>query len=187
MTQPKVKKRGRKRAAGASVFAAAALIMAQFTPVWEGRRLVPYQDIVGVWTVCEGETRVPMFDQHGKLIVRTEEQCDDMSAGMYQEFLDHVAQVNPGIERYPFMHAGMADTAINIGKAGYTRSSMARNYRGGRFREACRSILKYKYAGGRVVNGLRLRRTGDIDRIGAYEVCLADAVEAEFDAKGITL
>lgn len=184
-SQPKTKRKGSKTAAAGGAFALAALIMAQFTPVWEGRRLTPYRDIVGVWTVCEGETRVPMFDDHGNLIVRTEEQCDEMSAEMYEEFLAHVAEISPGIERYPFMHAGMADTAINVGKARYTRSSMARNYRRGRFREACRSILKYKYAGGRVVNGLLLRRTGDVDRIGAYEVCLGDAVRAELEVKGV--
>jgi len=38
--------------------AAAALIA--LVGAWEGKRNDPYRDIVGVWTVCYGETNVAM-------------------------------------------------------------------------------------------------------------------------------
>lgn len=179
MTPPKPKiQKGTAAGGVASGAALAILAMSQFTPIWEGRSLKPYQDVVGVWTVCEGETRVQMRKY-------TAAECDAMSRLMYKEFVDHVIATTPGVEKTPYMLAGFADTAINIGKAGYTRSSMRSNYVKGAFREACRSILLYDKAGGKVWNGLALRRKGDASRIGAYEVCMADAVEAEFKAKGI--
>lgn len=176
MKKPKVTK-GRA-AAGAGVIGIAALIMSQFTPIWEGRSLVPYQDAIGVWTVCEGETRVEMRTY-------TEAECDQMSREMYEEFASHVVAATPGIERHPFMLAAFADTAINVGKGAYDRSSMRRQYQRGNYREACRALLRYVYAGGRKWRGLELRRTGDANRMGSYEVCLADAVEAELEAKGV--
>ena len=48
-------------ALGGGAFIAFALAIA--TPTverWEGMRLAPYRDIVGIWTVCSGETRVTM-------------------------------------------------------------------------------------------------------------------------------
>jgi len=169
---------GAKVGGGAAAGAASALaLMFSLTPVWEGRSLDPYKDVVGVWTVCDGETRVEMRSY-------TEAECNALSEKAFKEFLDHVARVSPGIERWPYQHAGHADLAYNIGKAGYTRSSVSTKFRQGNYREACRAILKYKFAGGRVFRGLELRRTGDAARIGAYEMCLGDAVEAQLTREG---
>jgi len=155
----------------------ALALMFSLTPAWEGRSLDPYQDIVGKWTVCDGETRVEMRRY-------TEAECNAMSEKAFREHLDFVALTSPGIEHWPFQHAAHADLAYNIGKDAYARSSVSREFNRGNYREACRAILKYKFAGGRVVRGLVLRRTGDAARIGAYEMCLGDAVEAELTAKG---
>lgn len=162
-------------AAGGAIGALA--LMFSLTPVWEGNRLDPYRDVAGVWTVCRGETEVAMRHY-------SQAECDAMSERRFREFLDYTARVSPGLDRWPFQHAAHADLAYNIGKAGYSRSSVASNFRAGRFREACRAILKYKYAGGAVYRGLELRRTGDAARIGDYEMCLGDAVRAELEAKG---
>lgn len=179
-TDPKPAIGPKTKAAGATgtIIALAALIMSQFTPIWEGRSLTPYQDVVGVWTVCEGETRVEMR-------AYTEEECNALSKEMYEEFAGHVLQVTPGIEDQPFMLAAFADTAINVGKGAYNRSSMRREFLRGNYREACRSLQKYVFAGGRKWRGLELRRLGDRSRIGSYEVCMADAVEAELKVKGV--
>ena len=171
---------GPKTAAAGGVVGGAAsalALMFSLTPVWEGRSLDPYRDIVGVWTVCDGETRAEMRSY-------SEAECNAMSEDAFREHLDFVASVSPGIEQWPFQHAAHADLAYNIGKGGYARSSVSREFRRGNYREACRAILKYKFAGGRVVRGLELRRTGDAARIGAYEMCLGDAVEAELAAVG---
>lgn len=169
---------GKAAAGGAVAGATSALaLMFSLTPVWEGRSLDPYRDVVGVWTVCDGETRVQMRRY-------TAEECNAMSERAFREHLDFVARTIPGIEAWPFQHAAYADTAYNIGKTAFARSSMVTQFRAGNYREACRAILKYKFAGGQVVRGLELRRTGDSGRVGAYEMCLGDAVEADLKAKG---
>lgn len=142
------------------------------TSVWEGRSLTPYKDVVGVWTVCEGETRVEMRRY-------TEEECDELSKKMYREFLASVQAQLPGVEQWPYMHAAHADISINIGQAAFARSSMRRHYLNGDYRESCRAHLLYNKAGGRVWRGLDLRRKGDASRIGSYELCLVDAVRMD--------
>ena len=177
---PSNAKSGRKTAAagGAVAGAISALaLMFSLTPDWEGRRLDPYQDIVGVWTVCDGQTRVEMRRY-------TPAECDAMSERAFRDHLAYVAQVSPGIERWPYQQAAHADLAYNIGKAAYRKSSVSALFNRGEYREACRAILKYRFAGGREVRGLILRRTGDAARIGDYEMCLGDAVEADLEARG---
>jgi lysozyme len=162
-------------AAGGGVSALA--LMMSLTPVWEGTRLDPYKDAIGKWTVCTGETEVAMRRY-------TLAECNAISARRFREFLDYTAQTTPGLASYPFMHAAFADMAYNNGKAAYASSGMRREFAKGNYREACRVILRYTYAGGKVLPGLVLRRTGDAARIGDYEMCLGDAVRAELAAKG---
>jgi lysozyme len=150
----------------------------QLTPVWEGTRLDPYKDPVGKWTVCTGETEVPM--QH-----YTVAECNAISARRFKDFLDYTAAATPGLADNSYMHAAFGDMAYNNGKAAYAASSMRRLFAKGSYREACRVILQYKYAGGQVLPGLVLRRTGDAARIGDYEMCVAGAVPAELKAKGV--
>lgn len=147
-------------------------LLGAVTSLWEGRSLTPYKDVVGVWTVCEGETRVEMRNY-------TEEECDQLSKDMYEDFLGSVERELPGVEEWPYMHAAHADISINIGKSAFKRSSMRRHYLAGDYRESCRSHLLYNKAGGRVWRGLDLRRKGDPERVGSYELCLVDAVKMD--------
>lgn len=176
MTMNQKRFRGGKRGITLAGISAVAL-MGAVTSVWEGRSLTPYQDVVGVWTVCEGETRIEMREY-------THEECDQISKEAYDHFLTGVSKLSPGIEYDPWQHAAHADLALNIGLGAYARSSVRREFNNGNYREACRNQLKYKYAGGRVFRGLLLRRTGDEDRIGSYELCLVGAVPADLIKMG---
>ncbi len=47
--------------ASATALVAGSMVLATtLIERWEGTRLLPYRDVVGVWTVCTGETRVAM-------------------------------------------------------------------------------------------------------------------------------
>lgn len=178
MPQPASGK-GKAAAGGVAAGAISALaLMMSLTPPWEGTKLDPYKDVAGHWTVCTGETGVPMRHY-------TVAECNAISARRFKEFLDYTAKVTPGLADYPFMHAAFADMAYNNGEGAYAASGMRSQFAKGNYREACRVILKYKYAGHQVVPGLVLRRTGDAARIGDYEMCLGDAVRAELKAKGV--
>nr|WP_302053760.1 glycoside hydrolase family protein [Sphingomonas tagetis] len=132
--------------------------------VWEGNSLTPYHDPIGVWTVCRGETHVPMRPY-------TEAECDAIDRRRMTLRLQEVRELNPGIVADPLQWAAHASLANNVGRANYARSSTLRLYKQGRKREACDAIRSWRLAGGKVWQGLVLRRTGDAARLGEIELC----------------
>ncbi len=144
----------------------------------EGTKTLPYKDIVGVWTVCSGDTRnvVP-----GKRL--SEEECNRRTENILIEFGAEVAQANPTIVDYPNQWAAHTIFAANIGVAGYRKSTVLRLDIAGKHRQACRFLRNYKMAGGKPVTGLINRREGTDDKIGEYELCLADAIERDIGSK----
>lgn len=65
-------------------FASIALLIS-FVGPWEGQRTTAYKDIVGVWTVCYGETRgVKQTDKY------TDAECRDMLSFALGEFYSKV-------------------------------------------------------------------------------------------------
>jgi len=133
--------------------AGAALLM-PLVAQWEGKRVDPYDDIVGVKTVCYGETRVEMRRY-------TDAECDDMLADGLGDFARPVLARNPELRDRPEMLAAATSLAYNIGSAAYTRSTVARRFSQGRFREACDAFLMWNKAGGKVVRGLTRRRESE--------------------------
>lgn len=132
---------------------------------WEGKRNDPYLDSVGVRTVCYGETRVEMRRY-------SDSECLVMLEEGAAEFAEAVRKRNPDITNHPYQWAAHASLAYNIGVAAYNRSSVAKLYSEGKQREACQFIGRYRMAGGRVIRGLELRRSGDARRAGEVEVCM---------------
>lgn len=113
----------------------------------EGVELKPYRDSVGILTVCVGETQkiIP-----GKIY--TLKECMALYEAQYQTYSSRtLALYNDTAKAVvtPEIHATMTDMSYNIGVAGVAKSSMIRNLNAGKPKEACDSILKYKYAGGR--------------------------------------
>lgn len=141
----------------------------------EGEVLTPYKDVVGVLTVCSGETRGVQNRKY------TPAECQEMTKNIMIEFGTEVARVNPSIQRYPAQWAAHTVFAANVGKGQYAKSSVLKLDLQGQHRLACRYILNYKYAGGKVFQGLVNRRAGTNDKIGEYELCLADAVERDLN------
>lgn len=153
------------------VSAAMLAIAVPFGISWEGMKLNPYKDLVGIWTVCGGAT-------HVKMRPYTEAECREITVAQYKTFGEGVRATTPGIDREPWQWASHTTFASNIGLAAYERSSVRRLFVQGRYVEACRAMRLYKYAGGKVVNGLIFRREGKDERIGEYELCVVGAVPA---------
>lgn len=131
---------------------------------WEGKSNTPYFDVVGVRTVCYGETRVEMRRY-------SDAECLVLLTKGAQQFQEAVLKVNPRLKSDPYQWAAHTSFAYNVGMATYRKSSVARLYAQGREVEACQFIVKYKYAGRKVFRGLLLRRQGD-HRLGERELCL---------------
>ncbi len=145
-----------------------AVFLARAVPFvgrWEGLRLQAYRDIVGVWTVCYGETKgVKPGDAY------TKAECEAMLA---REILSY----RVGLHRY-FNEAALStrlpvgrdvafvSLAYNVGTAGAGRSTAVRRLNGGDVPGACEALTWWNKAGGRVLRGLVNRRSEE------REMCL---------------
>lgn len=135
----------------ALVGASAAALMTATVATWEGKSNDPYRDIVGVMTVCYGETRVNMRRYSNA-------ECEDMLAEGLADFAKPVLACTPNLRGRPEQLAAAVSLAYNIGAAAYCRSTVDRRFDAGNFRGACDAFLMWNKAGGRVVKGLTNRR-----------------------------
>ncbi len=151
----------RKVAIGATGAAVLAGAVALITP-WEGIYTKPYRDIVGVLTVCIGETDADKVHRS-----YTVQECKDMLA-------KSLVKYDEGMKACLYrpipdsMHVAFLSATYNIGVSGFCRSSMARLANAGQFRAACDALMAWNRAGGKEVRGLTNRRRAERD------VCLKD-------------
>lgn len=144
---------GRKRLAGvigASAVAGLLAVVAQ----WEGKSNDPYRDLVGVWTVCYGETRVEMRRY-------TDDECRDMLAEGLADFAGPVLKRNPELKGHDPQLIAAVSLSYNIGSAAYGRSTVAKRFSAGDWKGACNAFLAWRFAGGREIAGLKRRREAE--------------------------
>ena len=144
-----------KTAAGA--LGALGLLATAFIGGWEGKRNVAYQDIVGVWTVCYGETRgVERGDRF------TDAQCLEMLGNGVVEFEQGVRACLKAPDAIPDKpYAMMVSLAYNIGTGAFCGSTVARRANAGDIKGACEAFTMWVKAGGRTVQGLVNRRNAE--------------------------
>lgn len=134
----------------------AAAVIAMSTPFiakWEGLSLVAYKDIVGVPTVCYGETRgVEMGDTY------TKAQCDEMLRKSVVEYYTGLQKymTNPDIP--VGVQASLLELAYNVGIKAAGESTMMKLANAGYYKSACKQLDKWVKAGGGTVKGLVNRR-----------------------------
>lgn len=144
----------RTKVAGGAGAAVVSLAVAFIAP-WEGRELRAYRDIVGVPTICYGETRgVKIGD------TATEAECKTMLALAVVEFATAIKPCLPPVLPEK-TRAAFVSAAYNIGSRAFCGSSMARKAKAGDLRGACESLMLWNKAGGRVIKGLTNRRAAE--------------------------
>ncbi len=119
-----------------------------------------YADIVGVWTICDGDTkgvRPGMVETEAGCVKRLERQLVAHAAP--------VLQCVPALARPERRNQLVASVSLayNIGTAGFCRSTAARRFNAGDWRGGCDAMLRWNKAGGREVRGLTLRRQRERD------------------------
>jgi GH24 family phage-related lysozyme (muramidase) len=153
----------------------AVLLAVALIKKWEGLRLTAYIDMVGVATVCYGETLIG-----GKPVklgmTFTAAQCETMlitrvERDYYLPLVDHVQDF---VKAPDSVQAALASLAYNVGVGPVRPSSSARDVSSYAYRQACDDLGKWDKAGGRKVKGLTNRRgMGDPGRAGEGEVCVS--------------
>ncbi|WP_336803598.1 lysozyme [Erwinia aphidicola] len=141
---------------GGAIAIAAAVI-----PSLEGVEHKPYQDVVGVWTVCYGHTGADII----KRKTYTEAECQ----ALLNKDLQKVAnQIDPLIKR-PIpdtTRAALYSFTYNVGAGAFRQSTLLKKINSGDTAGACNELRRWTYAGGKQWKGLMNRR--EIER----EVCL---------------
>lgn len=143
-----------------------AIVMTAITPVitqFEGNKNVPYRDIRGVLTVCNGHTGPDVVV--GKVYSPTE--CADLTAQDASKAAAGVLKVSPHLKYHPMQLAAAVSFSYNVGVGTYSNSSVASNFNTGNLQAGCSALLKYTYAGGVYSRGLADRRQKE------YKICVS--------------
>lgn len=125
-----------------------------FTAQWEGTELTPYWDDIGkAWTVCTGETKVPMRKY-------TVAECQAMFQPSWSKYYADLVKCAPALKDAPASVAAMAtDLAYNNGTAAVCNSKNTGGaLKAGKWREFCNMLPQWSKAKGVRVKGLFNRR-----------------------------
>lgn len=142
---------------GAGVVAAAMALAVPTVAKWEGKRNDPYLDIVGVKTVCYGETVGVQNRRY------SDAECRSMlEKALESRYMEPVLKCTPTLADRPYQLAAASSLSYNIGAAAYCKSSASRHFNARNWREGCKAIGRWNMAGGRVVQGLVNRRTDEV-------------------------
>lgn len=150
----------RKVCAGGIILA--AIIATPFITIEEGQKTVAYRDIVGILTICSGETKGVYEGQ--KL---STEQCEKMTYARVLEFaaaVDAMVHVPMSVNT----HAAITSWAYNVGVSAARRSTLIKKLNAGNYVGACHELKRWNRAGGHVVRGLINRRKRET------KLCLKD-------------
>lgn len=151
--------RNNKLVAGA-VAAVIALAAALFMPS-EGKRNVPYRDIVGVLTVCYGHTH----DVQNRYYTNSE--CRELVNLDLMDAYTNVHRCIPG--PIPLsVDAALVDAAANLGSRVVCGSTIQRMALAGKWKSVCAGLFAWINAGGEPSDGIANRRVKE------RELCLRD-------------
>lgn len=126
---------------------------------WEGVEKTAYQDIVGVWTICYGETQGVKPG-----MTKTQEQCEQSLA---KELQNYNTQMKKSVKVPLPQHMEVAYTSFvwNVGVGAWNSSTLLKLLNQEKYDEACTQLLRWNKAGGKVVKGLTNRRNAE------YKTC----------------
>lgn len=137
----------------AAVVAAGVLALAgPLIKKWEGERFRPYQDSVGVWTVCYGHTKTV---DRNKAYTRAE--CDELLRRDMAEANGYVRQCI-GVPMLRQIEAALTSAAFNLGPQVVCGSTLQKKAKANNWPGACAELSRWYKAGGRQLKGLVLRR-----------------------------
>lgn len=103
----------------------------------EGRRNMPYYDIVKVLTVCDGHTGRDIVVRK----VYSDKECDDLTVKDTQAHLDVILKKSPQLAYHPIQLASMISFDYNVGL--YRDSPMAGYFNKGDYLAGCNYLDHY--------------------------------------------
>lgn len=124
---------------------------------WEGFRQRAYQDIVGVWTIGFGSTKI-----HGSKVRPTDMITEKEAEGLLQEELEtaiypHLASLELAQNQFD----ALCSFIYNLGATNFNKSTLRKKIVAKDYSGAANEFVKWNKAGGKVVDGLTKRRTDE--------------------------
>lgn len=153
-----------------AISAAGLLSMDMLIKPWEGRVYVPYKDVGGIWTVCDGHTGPDIV--LGKIY--TDAECDvwlQKDVAKHEHGLDRC--INDDIEIPDHTKAAFISYTFNVGVGAACKSTLVRKVNAGDLQGGCDQLSRWVFVNGKKVQGLVNRRVaGDDYRISERTLCL---------------
>ena len=142
------------KGAGSAIAIAAALITGPTgNDGLEGVRYKPYQDVIGVWTVCYGHA--------GKDVMLGKTYTESECRALLNKDLNNVArQIDPYILK-PIpetMRGALYSFVYNVGAGNFKTSTLLRKINQGDQKGACDQLRRWTYAAGKLGKALETRR-----------------------------
>lgn len=122
---------------------------------WEGFSDKAYQDIVGIWTIGFGTTEGVKKGQTTDPVKALQRKLTDV-----QKFEGALKQCIK-VPLHQYEYDAYLSLAYNIGPTAFCNSTLVRKLNVQDYAGACREILRWDRAGGKVVRGLTLRREAE--------------------------
>lgn len=117
------------------------------------QHLKAYLDIIHVPTICDGDTKDVKLG-----MTETPEGCARRLEAQLIAHAEPILRCVPALRGRTNQVVASVSLSYNIGAAGFCRSTAARHFNAGRWRQGCDAFLLWDKAGGRRVRGLTLRR-----------------------------
>lgn len=155
----------KKGAGGAAAITVAGMLAVQTVGGFEGLRLAAYQDIVGIWTACYGETKgIKPGMKFSK------ETCNNMLIDSLVEHEMGMRKCLKNPDALPIeTYVANVSLTYNIGVGAFCKSTAAKMLNAGNIPAACEALTRFNKAGGKVVKGLVTRRTAE------HKLCMKGA------------
>ena len=129
---------------------------------FEGKRLVSYDDGVGVWTIGYGTIKYP-----NGIAVKKGDKCTDAQADQY--FDNDVARFEKAVNllvKVPVTQNqfdALVSFAYNLGAANLGQSTLLKKHNAKDYKGAAAEFPKWIKAGGKVMQGLVKRRNAEME------------------------
>lgn len=149
--------------AGGSLIAIAIAAILPNIQQFEGTKNVPYKDIANVLTVCTGHTGPDVVPNK----FYPASQCAKLTTDDLTKAAKGVLVTSPQLAYHTMQLAAAISFSYNVGVGTYSKSSVAKDFNSGDFKQACSDLLKYTYAGGKFSQGLANRRNYE------YKICIS--------------
>lgn len=129
---------------------------------FEGKENKAYKDIVGIPTICYGQTKGVKLGDY-----MTDAECEkDLAVDL--EIYNQKMKKYVTIDLYPYEEIAYTSFIWNVGETAWKKSTLLKKLNSGDKEGACNELLRWNKAGGKVVKGLSNRREAE------RQICLGN-------------